>query len=176
MRSEIWRRYLRKTSRSSQSLSNEELVSWFLDYSNQFFGWVIDMGKCNVYLNRTFCQHYFLYFNFNIIVHPLRLPIVNRDYLFWNKITHVIEDGVITYFNLSVSVYISKCFWLNKGVYSTLDQIRVSFLVLLIGMTFLLSFLDNSGLAKWISKWGCHGALESIDGHHGWPTRKIFEF
>ena len=33
-----------------------------------------------------------------------------------------------------------------------------------------------SGPVKWISKWRGHGTLKSIVGHHGWPTRKIFEF
>ena len=35
--------------------------------------------------------------------------------------------------------------------------------------------LQIAGLAKWISKWGSHGTLKNIVGHHGWPTRKIFE-
>ena len=33
-----------------------------------------------------------------------------------------------------------------------------------------------TGPAKWISKWRGHGTLTSIFGHHGWPTRKVFEF
>ena len=35
--------------------------------------------------------------------------------------------------------------------------------------------LQIEGPAKWISKWGSHGTLKNIVGHHGWPTRKIFE-
>ena len=34
----------------------------------------------------------------------------------------------------------------------------------------------NTGPSKWISKWRVHGTLKSIVGHHGWPTRKMFEF
>ena len=33
-----------------------------------------------------------------------------------------------------------------------------------------------SGPAKWILKWRSHGTLQSIVGHHGWQTRKNFEF
>ena len=33
-----------------------------------------------------------------------------------------------------------------------------------------------SGPAKWISKCRGQGTLKSIVGHHGWTTRKIFEF
>ena len=33
-----------------------------------------------------------------------------------------------------------------------------------------------TGPAKCISKWRGHGTLKTIVGHHGWPTRKIFEF
>ena len=29
---------------------------------------------------------------------------------------------------------------------------------------------------KWISKWKGQGILKSIAGHHGWPTKNIFEF
>ena len=32
------------------------------------------------------------------------------------------------------------------------------------------------GPEKWIPKWFSHGRLESIVGHHGWPTRKGFVF
>ena len=34
----------------------------------------------------------------------------------------------------------------------------------------------NTGPSKWISKWKGHGTLKNIASHHGWPTRKIFEF
>ena len=33
-----------------------------------------------------------------------------------------------------------------------------------------------TGPAKCISKWRGHGTLKTIVGHHGWPTRKFFEF
>ena len=41
-----------------------------------------------------------------------------------------------------------------------------------------LSYYDSicySGPAKWVSKWRGHGTLESIVGHHGWPTKIFFE-
>ena len=34
----------------------------------------------------------------------------------------------------------------------------------------------TTGLVKWISKWRAHATLKRNVGHHGWPTRKKFEF
>ena len=31
-------------------------------------------------------------------------------------------------------------------------------------------------LPKWISEWSGQRTVKTIVGHHGWPTRKMFEF
>ena len=45
--------------------------------------------------------------------------------------------------------------------------------------TFKMKFfakIFTTGLAKWISKCRSHEKVKTTVGHHGWPTRTVFEF